>query len=62
MADRTTVTIQTRDGQEIDLEPVRIDHPSGPTLTITDNDGNTATAVIDPTTWATMRGFLGVEA
>lgn len=58
----TTVSVQTRDGQVIDLEPVTVDHPSGPTLTIIDVEGRTATATIDPTTWATLQGFLSMEA
>lgn len=59
---RTTVSVQTRDGQVIDLEPCDASHPYGPALTITDAQGRTATATIDSTTWATIRGFLAAEA
>jgi hypothetical protein len=59
--DGPTVTIRTRAGQSLDLAPRWASSRLGPTLTITDAEGATATAVIDSTTWATLRGYLAAE-
>jgi hypothetical protein len=60
MTNPTTVEIKTRDGSLIRVVPITADTPHGPLLTISGNGGE-ASAQIDPTTWATLRGYLSVE-
>jgi hypothetical protein len=58
---RTTASITTSHGETLDLEPLTAAHPQGPKLTIITATGDTASAVIDPTAWATLRGYLAAE-
>lgn len=60
MTNPTTAEIQTRDGSLIRVIPITADTPHGPLLTIVGGGGQ-ASVQMDPTTWATLRGYLNAE-